>query len=366
MKKLIILCLLAFSFSVSAQTIRRVNNNLGVTLSLNMYSSLQAAHDAAVAGDIIYVEPSITNYGSLICTKTLQIIGNGYASTFSNSPAEIANKQKTSIGTVTIRRTAPNTKLIGMETYQITVEALNVTIDRCYLGTYSIELYRKATGENASGTIISRCYYPIINFHGYTVNPVSPSCTYVANQVENVQILNTVIYSAIGGDALIRGGVCNGNAATGVPSAKNLSLINNIIPVSFQLVVYGENTTVYSNICKNITPNGQTGTSFVSSNNVCTGLCGYGTNNVENEPWNALFSTPSPSNDHDFILPGTSLAKGAGIAGTDAGIYGGANPYSVGGLAPIPQITSYSKNASSGVYTTSTPMTVTVSVRGNN
>ena len=365
MKKLIILCLLAFSFSVSAQTIRRVNNNLGVTLSLNMYSSLQAAHDAAVAGDIIYVEPSITNYGGLICTKTLQIIGNGYASTFSNSPAEIANKQKTSIGTVTIRRTAPNTKLIGMETQHITVEAQNTIIDRCYLGSHNIILYRKSTGENASGTIISRCYYPIISFSGYTVNPVSPSCTYVANQVENVQILNTVISSSLSGDNLTRGGICNGNAATGVPSAKNLSLINNITWTNSPLVVYGENTTVYNNICQSIQQTG-TGTTFVSSNNVCTGLCGYGSSNIENEPWNALFSVPSPSTDHGFILLGASLAKGAGIAGTDAGIYGGANPYSVGGLAPIPQITSYSKNASSGVYTTSTPMTVTISVRGNN
>ncbi len=77
MKKSILLCLLAFSFSASAQTIRRVNNNAGVT-GVNVYTTIQAAHDAAVAGDIVYVEPSLSDYGSLTATKRLTIIGNGY------------------------------------------------------------------------------------------------------------------------------------------------------------------------------------------------------------------------------------------------------------------------------------------------
>ena len=60
-----ILCLCAVA---NAQTIRRCNNNPGVT-GVNMYTTIQAAHDAAVAGDIIYVEPSNANYGALTCTN---------------------------------------------------------------------------------------------------------------------------------------------------------------------------------------------------------------------------------------------------------------------------------------------------------
>jgi hypothetical protein len=60
-----------------AQTIRRVNNNPGVT-GVNVYSSAQAAHDAAAANDIIIIEPSATSYGSLTLTKPLKIYGNGY------------------------------------------------------------------------------------------------------------------------------------------------------------------------------------------------------------------------------------------------------------------------------------------------
>jgi hypothetical protein len=54
-----------------AQTIWRVNNTPSVT-GPNIYTTVQAAHDAAL-GDIIYLEPSSTNspnhLGPLVCTK---------------------------------------------------------------------------------------------------------------------------------------------------------------------------------------------------------------------------------------------------------------------------------------------------------
>jgi hypothetical protein len=44
-----------------AQTIRRVNNNVGIT-GVNVYTTAQAAHDAAAANDILIIEPSNTSY----------------------------------------------------------------------------------------------------------------------------------------------------------------------------------------------------------------------------------------------------------------------------------------------------------------
>lgn len=63
-KSLSILTLLTFSaFCSFAQTIRRVTKDINIT-GVNIYSTVQAAHDAAVAGDIIYLEPiSAGNYG---------------------------------------------------------------------------------------------------------------------------------------------------------------------------------------------------------------------------------------------------------------------------------------------------------------
>src|SRR5690348_8514089 len=60
-----------------AQTIRRVNNT-GITLGANMYADLQTAHNAAAAGDIIYVDGSGDEYGNLTLTKKLTIIGPVY------------------------------------------------------------------------------------------------------------------------------------------------------------------------------------------------------------------------------------------------------------------------------------------------
>ena len=73
--KLSIISLLCIA--AHAQTIRRVNNNAGVT-GVNVYTTAQAAHDAAAANDILMIEPSVTTYENLILTKPLKIYGNGY------------------------------------------------------------------------------------------------------------------------------------------------------------------------------------------------------------------------------------------------------------------------------------------------
>lgn len=136
---------------------------------------------------------------------------------------------------------------------------------------------------------------------------------------------------------------------------------------------FGENVTLQSSIFTSPTnpiiliSNTTVGvSSLTASNNVCTTACGYGNNNVENVIASTIFLVASTSSDEQFQLSATSPAKNVDLGSIDAGAYGGSGPYRISGLAPIPQITSYSKNASSGVYTTTTPMTVTISVRGNN
>jgi hypothetical protein len=173
----------------------------------------------------------------------------------------------------------------------------------------------------------------------------------------------------------LSGGICNvSNSQTLVASIKNVTVTNNYNNVNGGAVdVYGENVVFHSNICNSIILRSNTNIGYygystmTASNNVCTATtCGYGNNNVENVLLSNIFIVPSPSTDEQFRLSPTSPAIGAGLGGIDAGLYGGSDPYRISGLAPIPQITSYSKNASSGVYTTTTPMTVTLNVRGNN
>lgn len=63
-----------FSY-IQAQTTHVVDNNEG---SGSAFTSLQAAIDAATAGDIIYVQPSPNSYGNIDMTKPLTIYGLGH------------------------------------------------------------------------------------------------------------------------------------------------------------------------------------------------------------------------------------------------------------------------------------------------
>ena len=90
-QKLTLLCVMGLiSFSLNAQTIITIDNNPG---SLTTYQSIQAAHDAATSGDIIYVQPSVTSYGNLTLTKPLTIVGRSHSEP----------DKRSEIGTVSVR-----------------------------------------------------------------------------------------------------------------------------------------------------------------------------------------------------------------------------------------------------------------------
>jgi len=75
-------------------------------------------------------------------------------------------------------------------------------------------------------------------------------------------------------------------------------------------------------------------------------------------PW-----TTFGSEDAKFQLGASSPAAGIGTGGTNAGAFGGASPYVLSGLPPYPIITNFT---TSGVGNTSVPLSVSVTVRGNN
>lgn len=390
MKKSILFSLCAFvtlclSASVNGQTIYRCNNDPSVTLSPNMFRTIQAAHDAASAGDIIYVEPSYngTSYGGLTCTKTLRIIGNGYEHTPNTSVTQPWQKLESIInGTITIGRTAPNTVIEGMKidgTY-IYIRAQNITISTCRISNIAFNgfvLFKNSNGDNASGAIITKCRFESGSSSGfifssgyYTTN--YSLCLDTAYPVENVTISNNIGLGGVTYYAssyyLREGGSCTPAVpSVDVAVAKNYTIKNNITFNSLGISSC-QSCTVQNNIIGAGNISVQTLSSIIAGNNVCTTACGYGANNVENVVLSTLFlgTGQSGATDENYRLKVGSPAIGAGVGGIDAGAFGTNNPYRISGLAPIPQITSYSKNASSGVYTTTTPMMVTISVRGNN
>ncbi len=104
--------ILVFTHSLFSQTIRRVNSLPGVSGS-NVYATIQAAHDAALSGDTIYIEPTGINAGTLDCLKRLIIVGNGYFLSLNSGTPD--NKTPSLIEKINFLGGSENSTVTGVE-----------------------------------------------------------------------------------------------------------------------------------------------------------------------------------------------------------------------------------------------------------
>lgn len=111
MKFLSLLSALLFSAGLSAQVTHTIDNSPN---SGAQFTSLQAAIDAATAGDTLYVHPSQNSYGNVTLTKTLHLRGLAHA-------AEIGTNVYAQIGVITFNATfgAPGITMEGLRISQI-------------------------------------------------------------------------------------------------------------------------------------------------------------------------------------------------------------------------------------------------------
>lgn len=84
---LAVVCLLT-TFGITAQTTITVDNNPGSTTT---HQTLQSAVTDAVDGDIIYLQPSETVYGSAIINKPLTIVGRSHSQPNKRSRCDVLN-----------------------------------------------------------------------------------------------------------------------------------------------------------------------------------------------------------------------------------------------------------------------------------
>lgn len=354
MKKLTLIFLLAISCSTFAQTIFRCNNNPGVS-GVNVYTTIQAAHDAAVAGDIIYVEPSVTDYGSVDVRKRLTIVGNGY---FLDKNSNVPFDQRTSrIGSITFNNGSANSILTGIEMNSfISIKDVNIIITRCRVSTeisfgLSSNLVAGVYSRGNNATITKCIIYGTIS--GQNSTQVSSQFGYNCTITNNIHqgridaITNTVIanniynLSGLGNNIMINLNGCS--VTNNIYDARGFT---SAIPFVFG----GTGNTISNNICL-----GQAGTPSGNGN------VNFGDPTITflvANPWTTFFIEDAP-----FQLAVGSPAIGIGTGGTNTGAFGGANPYILSGLPAYPVMTNF---ITTGVGNTSTPLSVSVTVRGNN
>lgn len=148
MKK-VMLILAAACMTVAANAkILRVSNVSG---SSAPYSSIDAAHDAAKAGDTIMVDASSARYGGNYArydiTKKLVIIGPGYWLVENDAIAE--GSSSAYIATLNLKTEGIVVK--GMEIGVLNVSGAKAVINRCHIGNISFS-------SGADNGVVSQCY----------------------------------------------------------------------------------------------------------------------------------------------------------------------------------------------------------------
>jgi hypothetical protein len=335
--------LLLGTCAAQAQTIRRVNNTGTAVTGVNVYTTLQAAHDAASSGDIIYLEPSGISYGDLTCVRPLTIIGNGYFLQ-QNTGLQLDTREAI-VGNVYFNSGSAGSRITGCTiNSSIYVTASNVTVERnSILGSTTLG-YSNITSYATISGIIFRQNYVTNTLYIYPTSNTN---------VSNVNITNNIFAA---------GSISTSGQFTRM---SNILISNNVVGTlagTSQYTIDVDNAVIKNNI---LTYTG-TGVSFTPRNNAysynISGNAAFGTanGNQQNVSPANLFVGGTASTDGAFQLRAGSPAIGTGESGTDVGAFGGALPYRLSGIPNVPTIYQYNQSVSGNT------LNATISTRSNN
>jgi len=323
------LFLLFFAFTNAHATIHRVNNS-GIVAD---FTTLQAAHDAATAGDTLHLEPSGGSYGDCTFIKQLVVIGPGYF--LANNPGTQANLESAKTGTLIFDPGSEGAVISGLEVQgngTTTIKASFVRVERCrFSGSQqSLYLLYGSSGSNITGVVVNSCFVGnaivVGAGGGSVVNDLTISNTYAAQ-------IN------LAGGGPVNGEVrhCVMNAGTTFYGSTGVSAVNNIF--NGAVVIGGSQFT----------------------NNLFSSAPVPATNgNQINVNMGTVFV--GGTGDAQYQLAAGSPAIGAGIGGVDCGIFDGLEPYRLSGIPPVPSIFILSAATSTDQ---GTPLQVTISARSN-
>lgn len=322
MKKLIqLLAILIICQSAISQTIRRCNNTGNASGAL-VYPNLQAAVNASDANDIIYLDPSVNNYGNATINKKLTIIGAGYFLGENQAEVNSQNTLPSTLGIINFNGGSEGSKMVGVRCVNyLGLNTSSLTLDGCFIFG--------GLGIQATGSIVRRCYFSNNgNINGNATSGLVTNCRLTSNvqNVSNISFENNVF-------------VDGGN----IGSITNCSFTNNIFYST-------------SSLSSLVSP------SF--NNNISIGAqLPAGNGNVNNADPSTLFAVASPGTfDAQYKLAIGSPAIGAGLAGVDCGMFGGLTPYKLSGVPSGPIITNF---GSTSTATATIPVSATISAKSN-
>ncbi len=312
-KTITAIAVLFTAFLTNAQNVITVSNNPD---SPGQYTNLQEAIDVTADGDTIYVSGSNTTYGDITINKQLSLLGAGYhPNNQYELKSQIDNINLTLVEDMVgnIISSSSGTMICGFEIYNIETEAIidDVIINRNNIGPgTSVYLsYGAGNGWQIKNNII----------RGWIICGAS-------NDI-NILFSNNVFTT---------------NALEGFSSSS--VIVDNNIFLSPNSYVNAFSNCSFLQVLNNIFFNTRTdGLSYGTfQNNISYGgdytEFDYGSNTAIDNIVNTnpqFVDVPEFDYSYDYHLQVGSPCIGAGSDGTDIGIYGGTNPFPLGGEVPF-------------------------------
>lgn len=309
----ITMIIIALASPISAK-VWLVDNN---TVNQADFRDLSAAHNAASSGDTIYVAGSAQKYIYTPISKMLFIIGTGY---FLNENPNTQARPISSVinGFINFNDGSEGSILTGFKIEGgINISVKNIMIKRNYI-IISGENSCIYLLQSASNTIINQNYLTHVGDYDWRV------IQFTSASIQNVIISNNFINPANSSATAINMGSTNSaeisyNVIKGKLGIYNAVLRNNILREG---TISGQGNTFQNNIGNST----QFGTSDGNKSNITMSSVFAGTGSTDGQ-WQLKLGSP---------------AIGAGINGTDCGMFGGTTPYVLSGLPSIPRIYFFS------------------------
>lgn len=289
------------------------------------YSTIQAAINAATDGDTILIEGSTTPYtGFTLTNKRLNLIGPGYGLPY--NPGTPANKLSATITSPTsyIRTSttsagsADGSLVIGLEfNYDITLDGCaNVTVSRCAFGMQSSQ---GRINVNGPANVLSQCYLR-------SSSPINISGSTAAGlRIENCILPEADLFAG-GGTYTLH---LRNNILRSIPSLSGVSIqADNNIFISTSTPP--ATNSIYRNNIFPGTPSGLTGSGNLTGVNLSIVMPAYQNSSAS---FDGRYQLATGVNG-----PAPNPALNAGTDGTHIGPFGGANPYILSGIPPLPTI----------------------------
>lgn len=315
---------LLFSVSIGSASaaVFRVNNSLTENIPGGLFTALQRAHDhfSVKNGDTLMVEGSTKSYDGFTCTKRLVIIGPGY---FLGENSGVNGMVTSALinDYINFKDGSQGSYVVGVETgYTLYIRTASIYLIRC-------KILNLGFAGAANSKVVSSF-----------INTVDGTYSYLNDA--NIAITNSIIerdYSKLS-YLTYENNILVGNYEWAISAG---TFRNNIL-LSRDAKVEIKSPTIQNNLA----PNAQFGTT---------------NGNTAYEPANVFVGTGS--SDGKYRIKANSPYIAAGYNGTQPGIFGGSEPYTLSGVPPIPII--YELNVP-GTGSAASGLNINVKIRGAN